>query len=246
MTKSIALCVALPAILLAQPQTAAVDRPAFEVASVKTHLPSPGPMRVSRSAENGRINFVNMTLQGCIRAAYGLQGYQLLGGPEWTASERFDIVAKAAGRATEAQMLPMLQTLLADRFKLIVRREIKDLPTYDLVVAKNGPKIHPVKDDENGTQIDGDDQHPITARNVSMKQLAGILTHEQQTDRPVFDQTGIQGVFSFSLSFARDDASGDAPDIFSALQEQLGLKLIPSRRPTEVLVIEHAEKPTAN
>jgi uncharacterized protein (TIGR03435 family) len=115
----------------------------------------------------------------------------------------------------------MLQTLLADRFKLTVRRETNDLPIYDLVVAKSGPKIQPVKDDERGTEIDGDDRHPIMARNISMKQLADILSRGQQTDRPVFDRTGLRGVFNFALSFAKDDASGDAPDIFSALQEQL-------------------------
>jgi hypothetical protein len=109
MTKNIALCGALSGILLAQPQTPTVDRPAFEVASVKLHVPQPGPLSTTRSAENGRINYINMTLKGCIRAAYGLQGYQISGGPDWLASERYDIMAKAAGRATEEQMMPMLQ-----------------------------------------------------------------------------------------------------------------------------------------
>jgi uncharacterized protein (TIGR03435 family) len=246
MTKTIALCVALPGILLAQPQTAAVDRPAFEVASIKPHLPGPGPMRVTSSAENGRINYVNMTLKGCIRAAYGLRPYQISGGPAWFASERYDIVAKAAGRATEEQMMPMLQALLADRFKLAVHHESKELPIYVLVVAKNGPKIHEVKDNGDGAEIDSDDEHPITARNVSMTQLAGILSRGSQTDRPVFDQTGLKGVFNFALRFATDDASGDTPDIFSALQEQLGLKLVPSRGPVEIFVIDHVEKPSVN
>jgi uncharacterized protein (TIGR03435 family) len=245
MTKIIALCGALSGILLAQPQAPGVDRPAFEVASVKLHPPQRGPLSVTRSAENGKINYLNVTLKGCIRAAYGLQGYQISGGPEWLASERYDIVAKAAGRATEEQMMPMLQTLLADRFKLVVRRESKDLPINDLVVAKNGPKIHEVKDDDGGAEIDGDDEHAITARNVSMKQLADILSRGQQTDRPVLDQTGLKGVFNFALNFARDDSSSDKPDIFAALQEQLGLKLVPSRGPVEIFVIDHVERPTA-
>ncbi|HXR39296.1 MAG TPA: efflux RND transporter periplasmic adaptor subunit, partial [Terracidiphilus sp.] len=227
MTKSIALCVALPGILLAQAQTTAANRPAFEVASVKPHLPGPGPMSVTSSAENGRISYVNMTLKGCIRAVYGVQPYQISGGPAWVASERYDIAAKAAGRATADQMMPMLRALLEDRFKLKIHRESKELPIYLLVVAKNGPKIHEVKDNGEGAEIDSDDQHPITARNVSMTQLAGILSRGRQTDRPVFDQTGRKGVFNFTLRFAVDDPSGDTPDIFSALNLTNNYSLAP-------------------
>ena len=96
MMKGIALCLILPAVLPAQPRTTAADRPAFEVASVKLHLPTPGPFRSSSSIEPGGINFTNVNLKGCIRAAYEVQPNRISGGPDWLAEERYDIVAKAA------------------------------------------------------------------------------------------------------------------------------------------------------
>lgn len=143
--------------LLAAAGVVAIAAPAaFEVASIKPHQPTPGPMRVARSAENGRLSYVNVTLKVCIRAAYGLRPYQVSGGPSWIGSDTYDIAAIAEGRATKEQMMPMLQALLADRFKLATHRETKDLPIYALVVAKNGPRIHASKDDSGGAEIDSD------------------------------------------------------------------------------------------
>jgi uncharacterized protein (TIGR03435 family) len=147
-------------------------------------------------------------------------------------------------------MMAMLQKLLEHRFKLTIHREAKEMPVYALVVGKNGPKIQAVKDDDGGTQVDGGDGHPISARNLSMEGLAQILSRRQQTDRPVLDRTGLKGIFNFTLDFATDDAaSADgtaAPSIFTAVQEQLGLKLEATKGPVEIVVIDRVEKPSDN
>jgi bla regulator protein BlaR1 len=221
----------------------------FEVASVKPHKPEAGPLRASTSVENGRINYTNVTLKNCIRQAYGLRPYQISGGPGWLADDRYDVIAKAAGSATKAQVMLMLQALLADRFKLTFHFEAKEMPVYSLVIAKNGPKIKEVKDDGNGTQIDGDPQHALNARNISMAQFAGTLSRLQDLDRPVMDRTGLRGVFNITVDFVADDAASPdtvGPSIFTALSEQLGLKLEPTKGPVQILVIDHIERPSEN
>jgi uncharacterized protein (TIGR03435 family) len=248
MMKGIALCLILPAVLPAQPRTTAADRPAFEVASVKLHLPTPGPFRSSSSIEPGGINFTNVNLKGCIRAAYEVQPNRISGGPDWLAEERYDIVAKAASAVPKAQLMLMLQTLLEDRFQLRLHRESKELPIYALVAGKNGPKIHPGKEDGE-TEIGGG-AHLIDSRAMTMKALAGVLSRFAEVDRPVFDMTGLNGVFDITLDVEAEDKSAADADsgqsIFTALQEQLGLKLEPRRGPVEILVIDQVVKASGN
>jgi uncharacterized protein (TIGR03435 family) len=246
MTKSIALGFILPAVLVSQPGTPAA-RPAFEVASVKLHQPAPGPFRSSSSVEAGGIDFTNVNLKGCIRQAYDIQTYRISGGPDWLAEERYDIVAKAASAVPKARLMLMLQTLLEDRFQLKLHRETKELPIYALVVAKNGPKIHAGKE-EGETEIGGG-AHLIDSRGMTMKALAGVLSRlSPQVDLPVFDMTGLRGVFDVTLDFEADEKSDadSGQSIFTALQEQLGLKLEPRKGPVETLVIDHAVKPADN
>jgi uncharacterized protein (TIGR03435 family) len=240
MTKSLALYLCLPAALLAQPPDAA-DRPAFEVASIKPHLPDPGPLRSSSSIETGGINFTNVTLQSCIRRAYGVPPNRISGGPDWLTEERYDIVAKAAAAAPKARLMPMLQTLLEDRFQLRLHRETKELPIYALVAAKNGPKIRPGKED-GGAEMGGA-THLIDSRGMTMTALAGVLPRlSQEVDRPVFDMTGLTGAFDITFDVDTDSSQS----IFTALQEQLGLKLEPRKAPVEVLIIDDAAKPSNN
>jgi len=225
------------------------DRPAFEVASVKPHPPSPGPLRASAGIGPAGIDFTNVALKGCIRSAYGVETWRISGGPDWLASERYDIVAKAASAAPKAQLMRMLQTLLEDRFQLKVHRETQEVPVYALVVGKSGLKIHAGK--ENGETEVGGAGHLINSRGMTLKQLAGFLSQmTQSSGRPVLDMTGIAGVFDITLDAAPDDAAaaGDnsGPDLFTALQQQLGLKLEPRKSPLEVLVVDRAEKPAAN
>ncbi|HEV1287836.1 MAG TPA: TIGR03435 family protein [Bryobacteraceae bacterium] len=239
--------------LLNAPASRAQSQPAtgpeFEVASVKPHKPQPGPLRVSTSVENGRLNFTNVTLKNCIQRAFSLRPYQISGGPGWLADDRFDVIAKAAGPADKAQVMRMLQTLLADRFKLKFHIETKEMPVYSLVVAKNGLKIKEANDDGKGTQIDGDPQHPLSARNISMAGFAGTLSRLQELDRPVIDATGLKGVFNFTLDYSPGDAAPSdnaGPSIFTALTEQLGLKLEAGKGPVDILVIDHVERPSDN
>jgi bla regulator protein BlaR1 len=221
----------------------------FEVASVKPHKPQPGPLSVSTSVENGRLNYTNVTLKNCIRQAYRLRPYQVSGGPAWVADDRYDIVAKSESPADRAQVMRMLQTLLADRFKLKFHIETKEMPVYSLVVAKNGLRIKEANDDGNGTQIDGDPRHPLVARNISMAGFAGTLSRLQELDRPVIDATGLKGVFNFTLDYSSDAAAPSdnaGPSIFTALTEQLGLKLEAGKGPVDILVIDHVERLTGD
>jgi|SRR5215471_9601942 len=242
----IALYVSLP--------IAAAQQPAFEVISVKPANYQGGPLRVTARVGADGIDFSNVTPRLCIQRAYGLKTYQLRG-PEWINDERYMIVAKAAGAVSQEQVLLMLQTLLADRFKLVIHRESKDMPLYALVVSKSGPKLKEAAGD-GATQISPDGREVVFER-VSMEQLAGTLG--RSLDRPVIDATGLKGLFSFRLAWADDgpkrnpaagtlEASGpdEAPSIFTALSERLGLNLETRKAAVEVLVVDHIEKPSAN
>jgi uncharacterized protein (TIGR03435 family) len=223
--------------------------PTFEVASIKPHLQTPGPFRVSTSVEIGRIDYTNVTLRNCILQAYGVKGYQLTGGPNWIATDRFDVSAKATGPAGKLEMMTMLQGLLVERFQLAFHRESKEIPVYFLTVSKGGPTLHAAKDDGRGTEI-GAGSGPGTAfHNATMAALAGVLSGLRDLQYPVFDRTGLKGAYNFTLDL---EANGDAPDnpayhdIFAALQGQLGLKLEPGKGAVEMFVIERAERPSGN
>ena len=243
--------IAIPLICLlhfAQAQPAA--RLAFEVASIRPAPPSGGPLRVSMTGENGRINYINVTVRALIRKAYGLRIYPpSVGGSDPLSTDRYDVIAKAPGGASGEQTKQMLQTLLEDRFNLKVHRETKELPVYALVVGKNGPEFHEVQDDGTGAEITGgDESHPIKAHHVSMKLLAATL--QGYVGDPVLDMTGLTGMYDFSLEFTSDESlaanAAPGPSIFTAVQEQLGLKLEARKGPVEVVVIDHVDKPSEN
>ena len=205
-------------------------------------------------------------------SAYGLPGNRIIDGPKWLDTTRFDIDAKmddsvadhlrtlAHGpRRLETQA--MFQQLLADRFKLAVHWETRELPVYTLTVAKKGPKLQPTKEATEGS---GTSSHnnglgsEFTAKGVTLPELAGALTQElsRELGRDIIDKTEIKGRYDLTLKWTTPDA-GAAPDnpassadsgpsIFTALQEQLGLKLEPAKAPVQVLVIDHAEMPSEN
>jgi uncharacterized protein (TIGR03435 family) len=232
----------------AQSPTMATARPAFEVASIKLRRATPGPLSVSTGVGPAGIDYKNVTLMTCIRAAYGFQRYRILGGDDWLNSERYDILARAASAAPKTGLMLMLQMMLEDRFKLKVHRETKEIPIYALVVGKNGLKLRPGKEDGE-TEIGGAG-HLINSRGMTMKALAGALTQiTQRSGRPIQDMTGIEGVYDITLDFVSSDVAdadnGPGPDIFSALQEA-GLKLEPRKSSLEVLVIDHAQRPSEN
>jgi uncharacterized protein (TIGR03435 family) len=199
---------------------------------------------------------------------------QQITGPAWIDSERYDIVANAPTGASEEQVNIMLQNLLADRFKLVVHRETRKLPLYELTVAKNGLKIKPYIEDPNepdrepgrpvfnqdGVPIPrpggiafviGSGQRQVIGRKQPIAQLARSLAVD--LERPVVDKTGLTGDYDYSLRYIPNGASAqlagdsDGPDLVTAVQEQLGLKLESKKGPVEMLVVDSGQrKPTEN
>lgn len=223
----------------------------FEVASIK---PSGSDTHSSSGIKtgHGRLDANNVTLKRCIIGAYGVGPHQIAGGPDWINSDRFQISAKAE-RPTEddALMMTMLQALLADRFKLVIQRETRTMPAFVLEVAKNGPKLDKTEPGEASTNTVGTNGAvSIDARYTSMDSFARVLA--RQLDLPVVNRTGLDGVFSIRLHWSSDTSKpGDggateAVSIFTAIQEQLGLRLRAQKAPVEMLVITHAEKPSEN
>lgn len=225
---------------------AAFGQASFEVASIKPN--TSGDSRSSTNIHNGSLSMRNVTLKNCILEAYAIQGYQLQA-PDWVGSEAFDIQAKpAAAVHNDDQFRQMLQALLADRFKLTVHGESKIMPAYELVAANNGVRMRQAPNDgDSHTNSNGGH---MTAEHVSMGKLAQRLS--RIVGRPVIDETHLTGVYDFTLEWTPwtgDPQAGDdsGPSLFSALQEQLGLKLRPNKLPIEMLVVDHVEKaPTGN
>jgi uncharacterized protein (TIGR03435 family) len=250
------LCASAPA------QTAAAT-PAFDVASIHIdNTETDGRHHIFNDPAESHLRTVNLALRDLIQFAYGLPDSQILGGPAWLDSIMFDIDAKS-DPAVDAQLhaLPteqarqqkqkMVQALLADRFKLKAHQETRQLPVYALLVAKNGPKFQPSQ--ITGTTIDtGRARLHIAGSDDTI----GILARElaQTLGRVVLNQTSLSG--DLKLRWTPDDApppmlNGEPdpsapPGIFTAIQEQLGLKLESTRGPVPVLVIDSVEMPSAN
>jgi uncharacterized protein (TIGR03435 family) len=242
---------ALVAILSA-PNIFAQVPEAFDIVSIKRNLTDGDrPMRTSLTP--GRLAYPNTTVRGIIMTAFGVNNFQISGGPAWLRTDRYDIVAKidSADTVTLDQLRPMLRSMLAGRFQLKFRRETEDLPRYALVAAKNGPKLK----ENTGAQglpllISGDaTTSKMTCTGVSMAYLAKALENQFafQFGRTVVDLTGLKGNFDFTLSWTRDQAN-DAPgsSLLTALQEQLGLKLESQKGPVETIYIDSIERPSVN
>ncbi len=185
--------------------------------------------------------------------AYELEGYQLVGGPKWMDDDRYDIEARAGGESapTSAQVQLMLQSLLADRFQLKFHRETKQLPEYELVVGKSGPKLK-ASAPESVKSLSFGDSGSVTVLTVSkgsMDQLAKQLGNSG-LGRPVLDKTGLTGEYDYELRWSAEPGGTDLadrpPSVVTAIQEQLGLKLESIKGPVETFVIDHAEKPSQN
>jgi uncharacterized protein (TIGR03435 family) len=220
-------------------------RPEFEVASVKPHASADGSPIGSIARDPGRLSYTGLTVRGLIREAYGLiKVYQLSLGPDALSTDRYDVIAKVSPAASKEQRMLMLQALLAERFKLIVHRETKELPVYALVVGKNGPKFHAVEDDGSAAEIGSGDGHQIKAHHISMKLLAATL--QGYIGDSVVDETGLTGLFDLNLDFNVDESkSFEGPTVFEAVP-RVGLKLEARKGHVEVVVIDHVEKPSVN
>jgi uncharacterized protein (TIGR03435 family) len=234
--------------------------PAFEVASVKLHTTSGLNERSGIDETAGSIRVENLPLKGLIEAAYDVRDYQFTG-PSWLNTVRYDVVAKPPAGFTQPQLRPLLQSLLTDRFKLTAHHESKEMGVYELVVAKSGSKLH----ESTGPRTFFTARPAlISGTRVSMRELAGALSG--LLDRPVTDYTGLLSVYDVKVQWTPDQlrdfkASADlppgtlpringapfdpdGPSVFTAVQEQLGLKLESTKGPVDVLVIDHVEKPT--
>lgn len=236
-------------------------QPAFEVASVKRNLDPDAP-RLFQAQPGGGVNLLNQTVRQLIYSAYQLQDYQVLGGPEWLSTDRFDIVAKAAGAAPLPERLLMVRTLLADRFRLQMHAETRELPVYSLVMARSdarlGPRLKPstcvpvtgVAPPPQGTQVCGNQvgAGTMSVRGNTMNGLANQLGRLPAVGRPVINRTGLEGTFDYELTFTPDSLTADRPadtvSILTALQEQLNLKLEAERGSVSVLVIDSVAPPT--
>jgi bla regulator protein blaR1 len=235
----------------------------FEVASVRRSDPNDKAPPITVSQGGGFT--AHVTLDTLIMMAYNVKPFRLSGLPHWAESEHYSIAAKPPADyrpkkpgILDEEMSQQIQNLLADRFGLVVHQESPEKPVYVLVVARNGPKLK-----EADTSIpfrlrlgkgrisnDGGGRVPM---------LASVLSN--QLDRPVIDETGLTGFYKFDLKWAPDAPLGSGPDsgvvsgssqpdagpsLFTALEEQLGLKLESKRRPIVVIVVDHVERPTEN
>jgi uncharacterized protein (TIGR03435 family) len=257
---SFALSMSVGCLLAQSPPSAPL---AFEAASVK---PSPSGTRFfsMNRLPGGGLRATGATLGDLLMQANGVESFQIIGGPEWVNSARYDIYATTNhDGAPENQRRQMIQSLLADRFKVILHRETKELPIYALTLTKGGSKLVRA---EGGTCPDPpvlsnpcggfriSNRSLMAGNKVTVAQLAADLTF--MLGRLVVDQTGLNGIFDIRLEWTPDPnlgravndseppPSGDGPSIFTAIQEQLGLKLESRKGPTEILVIDHAEKPS--
>jgi uncharacterized protein (TIGR03435 family) len=230
-----------------------VPAKAFEVASIKLNTSDSGDS--STSSGNGRITMTNVSLKQCIETAFAVKDSSF-SGPSWLDSVKLDIVAKAPADSTPpgpgsplSDFPAMLQTLLADRFKLQVHRETKVLSGYALIVDKKGLKIQPAHPVEEGRSTTSSGRGQLSATGVSLEEFADLLS--SSLDRPVKDLTEIHDVFDLKLKWTPDGTlpadSPTATSLFAAVQEQLGLRLEARKLPIEILVVDHAEKvPTEN
>jgi uncharacterized protein (TIGR03435 family) len=245
--------------------------PVYEVASVRQNT-NPNP-RWNMSFTPDGLHAVDITLLWAMGEAYGMPDLSLItGGPAWVDQKRFDIEAKfdvsEYPNPTPERRLEMLQQLLADRFKLAVHREAKESPLYALVVTRGGAKVEETRPEEiQRSRLTGLPVCHVTASrrgSVGLKgctsaDLANLLYGVAKSDlgRRVVDQTGLKGRYTVELHWApvntanpTDAASGasdaSGPSIFTAVKEQLGLELKPTKGPVDTLVIDHAELPTEN
>lgn len=256
-----------PLTLIGAPQSNPADAQKFEVASIKpAEEPTAGrPVLWGIRSDPQQVTYSHQTLLGLISNAYAVDPERISGGPDWIRSDPYDIVAKVPPGTPKTRIPLLLKALLADRFGLIIRHETKEAPVYAMVPGKGGPKLKtspeisglddsgapkelssaPIKIFARGAKL-GICCGRAELHRVTMAMFAELLA--AQTDRPVIDRTGISGTFEISLHWAPEDSpeTSSEPSIYTALQEQLGIKLEPLRAPLDFLTIDRIEKPSEN
>lgn len=231
-------------------------QPAFEVASVKPSTPQSvrmfdGMLAGGTVRNPGMIAYTRATLDDLLTRAYDLADREQISGPAWLETEPYDIYAKIPAGTTTDQFRAMMRTLLAERFKLSVHHLTKELPVYELVVAKNGPKFKEPGETSTAGQPGmamrfEDGRARLTSHQEPLSMLAGML--RTSAGRQVIDKTGLTGKYDFTLEFSLRELSDDSlPSLLDALPQQLGLRLEDKKAPFDVVVVDHAERvPTEN
>ncbi len=232
------LLAALPA--LAQP-------PAFEVASIKPD--NSGNGRVTETTGPGRVTAVNINTGSLIQQAFGIKGFQISGAPGWVTSDQFDVTATTGTSKdlSDIELEPYFESLLAERFHLKYHRETKEMQVYALGVGKTGAKLtaHEGAGDGSINISNGAAGTAMKCTNQSMKAFAGMLG--RRLDRMIIDNTGLAGGYDLTLEWAPNPSPDSTqPSLFTALQEQLGLKLESTKAPVEIIVIDNIERPSEN
>ena len=225
----------------------------FEVASVKPSEPGGRGGGIQPTPGNQGYIARNINVRVLLFIAFSVTDRQVSGAPAWFDTERYDILAKAEKPSTVDELHRMLQSLLADRFQLKVHHETKEGPVYTLTVDKAGLKMtEHDEQDKKYEPIRPLGPGKVTANNVAMFSLCLVLSN--QLDRHVVDKTGLTKHYDFKLEWVPENLQpgGDAapapdgPNVFTALREQLGLRLTGEKGPIDLLVVDHAEKPSEN
>ena len=248
------------AVGLCQVKTDAAPRLEFEVASVKPAKPGTQGGGIKPLPGGQTYVATNVPVKLMILLMYHLNDSQVSGGPGWLTTDLYDVDAKADGPHSIDELHIMFQHLLEDRFKLQFHKETKILPAYELVVEKSGSKMTENHNPEHfDFPVQGRGIGSIQATHCSMSYFSWIIS--QNLRKPIVDQTGLKGFYDFKLEWTPELPPGAAeraaeagvtlpsangPDIFTALREQLGLRLDSHKGPVEVMVIDHVEKPTEN
>lgn len=243
--KTSGLILTLAFAILSKAQTSA-----FEVASIKPNL-TDSHTSSAGTDPGGKFNATNMSLKDLIAYAYGVRDIQITGLPRELDSVRYDIIASAntPKEMSRGEVAPFVQALLADRFGLKVHRETKEGSVYALVLAKSGPKLTAHKGTVGATGIgssSGSGKASIEGSKASIASLADHLAGK--LGRPVIDKTGLTGEYDFRLEWASSEQAADAtlPSLFTAIQEQLGLKLESAKGPIAMIVVDSASKASEN
>lgn len=226
--------------------------PAFEVASVRGSQPGGGGReggrgigrRESIQVAPGSLTMRNVSFRSCVRWAWNVVDYQV-NGPDWIDRERFDIVAKSGGAEPEEQLRLMLQTLLADRFKLAVHRQTKELPAWVLTVAKGGPKFKESTEEGEGSIEPNLQRMQVAVQHAPVSQLVDMLGNLLRA--PIVDETGLKGRYDIVIKIDKYIPDPSTPvDILStvltAIQQELGLKLDQRKMALDLVVVDRAEK----
>jgi uncharacterized protein (TIGR03435 family) len=238
----------------------APNQPTFEAISIKPAQPA--TRGGGYNIFPGRLNAKNQTLRDLVKFAYSLQDYQLTGGDD---NERYELIATYPGETTDAQRRLMLQSVLTERFALTLHHEQKDISGYELISGKKGPKLQKAESSQPGMMLGqsaATGQRTLRATSATMPGFASLLASILRA--PVEDRTELSGTFDFNLEWTPDvtqvntqvplnkqgtpahEPSAEGPSLFTALQNTLGLALKSHMVTVEILVIDHAERPSAN